>query len=177
MSSVPPATLDRLASLDWIEAAENVCLVGPAGTGKSHLLIGLGRAAVEAGRSVRYFSAEELVEALYAGVENNSVGRLISDVLQNDVIVIDDLGFALLDERGAQLLLRFVAAAYERRSLLVASHLPLDVWAASLSSPATGASLVDRLLHHALVVVTEGESFRVREAEVPQQEGPPAAAA
>jgi predicted RND superfamily exporter protein/DNA replication protein DnaC len=163
-SSVPAATVADLAGLGWVDAAENVCLIGPSGTGKSHLLIGLANAAVTAGHSVRYFSAEELVEALHAGLQDNSVGRVINELLENDVIVIDDLGFAMLDERGTQLLFRFVAAAYERRSLLVASQVPLDRWAASLSSPDTGASLVERLLHHAVVVTTEGESFRVREA-------------
>ncbi len=164
MSSVPAGTVADLAGLGWLDAAENVCLIGPAGTGKSHLLIGLADAAVAAGRSARYFSAEELVETLHGGLQDNSVGRVINELLANDVIVIDDLGFAMLDERGTQLLFRFVAAAYERRSLLVASQVPLDRWAASLSSPDTGASLVERLLHHAVVVTTEGESFRVRES-------------
>ena len=68
-SSIPPATLDYLASLEWIRAAENVCLIGPAGTGKSHTLIALGIAAVEAGHRVRYFTAAELVETLYRGLD------------------------------------------------------------------------------------------------------------
>ena len=68
-SSIPPATFDYLASLEWIRAAENVCLIGPAGTGKSHTLIALGIAAVEAGHRVRYFTAAELVETLYRGLD------------------------------------------------------------------------------------------------------------
>ena len=68
-SSIPPATLDYLASLEWIRAAENVCLIGPAGTGKSHTLIALGIAAVDAGHRVRYFTAAELVETLYRGLD------------------------------------------------------------------------------------------------------------
>ena len=68
-SSIPPATLDYLASLEWIRAAEHVCLIGPAGTGKSHTLIALGIAAVEAGHRVRYFTAAELVETLYRGLD------------------------------------------------------------------------------------------------------------
>ena len=74
-SSIPPATFDYLASLEWVRAAENVCLIGPAGTGKSHILVALGIAAVEAGHRVRYFTAAELVETLYRGLADNSVGR------------------------------------------------------------------------------------------------------
>ena len=116
-SSVPAATFDYLASLEWIRAAENLCLIGPAGTGKSHILVALGLAAVEAGHRVRYFTAAELVETLYRGLADNSVGRVIDTLLRNDLVIVDELGFAPLDDTGAQLLFRFVAAAYERRAL------------------------------------------------------------
>src|SRR5437899_4925995 len=114
VSSVPKATFDYLGSLEWIEAKENPCLLGPAGTGKSHLLVALGHAAVDAGHRVRYFTAAELVETLYRGLADNSVGRVIEGVLNADLILIDEIGFAPLDEHGAQLFFRLVAAAYAR---------------------------------------------------------------
>ena len=163
-SSVPQATFDYLASLEWIRAVENVCLVGPAGTGKSHLLVGLGLAAVEAGSRVRYFTAADLVEALYGGLADNSVGRVIDGLLRADLIIVDELGFAPLDETGTQLLFRFVAAAYEHRSLGIASHWPFEQWGRFIPEHTTAVSLLDRLLHHATVVVTDGESFRMKEA-------------
>jgi len=89
VSSVPAATLAYLASLEWIRARENLCLVGPAGTGKSHLLVALGAAAVQAGHKVRYFTAAELAETLYRGLADNSVGRVIDTLLRNDLIIID----------------------------------------------------------------------------------------
>jgi DNA replication protein DnaC len=163
-SSVPQATFDYLASLEWVRAAENLCLVGPAGTGKSHLLVALGHAAVTAGHKVRYLTAAELVETLYQGLADNSVGRLLDRLLRHDLIVVDEIGFAPLDPTGTQLLFRFVAAAYERRSLAIASHWPFDQWGRFLPEHITAVSMLDRLLHHATVVVTEGESFRMREA-------------
>jgi DNA replication protein DnaC len=163
-SSVPQATFDYLAGLEWIRAKENSLLVGPAGTGKSHLLIALGYAAVEAGQRVRYFSAADLVETLYRGLADNSVGRVIDSVLRADLVLLDELGFAPLDATGGQLLFRFVAAAYERRSLGLASHWPFNEWGHFLPDQTTAVSLIDRLLHHAVVVVTAGESFRMREA-------------
>ena len=164
MSSIPKATFDYLGSLEWIRAKENLCLLGPAGTGKSHLLVALGVAAVEAGHRVRYFTAAELVETLYRGLADNSVGRVIDTLLRNELLIVDELGFAPLDDTGAQLLFRFVAAAYERRALGIASHWPFESWGRFLPEHTTAVSMLDRLLHHANVVITEGESVRMRQA-------------
>ena len=164
-SSLKRATFDYLVSLEWIAARENLCLVGPAGTGKSHLLVALGHQAVAEGRRVRYFSAAELVETLYRGLADNSVGRVIESVLRADLVLIDEIGFAPMDDTGAQLFFRLVAAAYERRSLGIASHRPFEDWGRFLPEHTTAVSLLDRLLHHSVVVLTEGESFRMRESK------------
>jgi DNA replication protein DnaC len=163
-SSVPAATFDYLGSLEWIRATENICLIGPAGTGKSHLLVALGHTAVENGHRVRYFTAAELVETLYRGLADNSVGRVIDTVLRNDLILIDELGFAPLDDTGAQLLFRFVAAAYERRSIGIGSHWPFESWGRFLPEHTTAVSMLDRLLHHCHTVVTDGDSYRMKQA-------------
>jgi DNA replication protein DnaC len=163
-SSIPQATFDYLASLEWIRGKENACFIGPAGTGKSHVLVALGVAAVEAGHKVRYFTAAELVETLYRALADNSVGRMIENLLRNDLIICDELGFAPLDDTGAQLLFRFVAAAYERRSLGIGSHWPFESWGRFLPEHTTAVSLLDRLLHHCHVVVTDGDSYRMKQA-------------
>ena len=163
-SSIPAQTWSYLGSLEWITAKENVTLIGPAGTGKSHTLIALGHAAVQTGLKVRYFTAAELVENLYRGLADNSVGRLIETVLRNDLIIVDEVGFAPLDSTGSQLLFRLVAAAYERRSLAIASHWPFEEWGRFLPEHSTAVSLLDRLLHHNNVVATDGESYRMKEA-------------
>jgi DNA replication protein DnaC len=163
-SSIPKPTFDYLASLEWIRAAENTCLIGPAGTGKSHVLVAIGVAAVEAGHRVRYFTAADLVDTLYRGLADNSVGRVIDTLLRHDLIICDELGFAPLDDTGAQLLFRFVAAAYERRSLGIGSHWPFESWGRFLPEHTTAVSMLDRLLHHCHVVVTDGDSFRMKQA-------------
>ncbi len=163
-SSVKATTFDYLSSLEWVRAKENLCLVGPAGTGKSHLLIALGHAAIEASFRVRYFTAVDLVETLYRGLADNSVGRVLEGILKADLILIDEIGFAPMDHTGAQLFFRLVSAAYERRSLGVASHSPFEEWGRFLPDHSTAVSLLDRLLHHNVLVVTEGESFRMKKA-------------
>jgi DNA replication protein DnaC len=163
-SSIPKATFDYLASLEWIRAAENCCLIGPAGTGKSHVLVALGVAAVDAGHKVRYFTAAELVETLYRALADNSVGRVIENLLRNDLVLVDELGFAPLDDTGAQLLFRCVAAAYERRALGIGSHWPFESWGRFLPEHTTAVSMLDRLLHHCHVVITDGDSYRMKQA-------------
>ncbi len=161
---MPAATYDYLASLEWVRAAENVCLIGPAGTGKSHLLVALGHAAIANGHRVRYFTAADLVETLYRALADNSVGKTIDTLLRNDLILLDELGFAPLDDTGAQPLLRFIAAGYERRSLGVASHWPFESWGRFLPEHTTAVSMLDRLLHHCHTVVTDGDSYRMKQA-------------
>jgi len=119
---------------------------------------------VHAGLRVRYFAAADLVETLYRGLADNSVGKVIDGPLRAVLVLLDELGFAPLDLTGTQLLFRFIAAAYERRALGVASYWPFDQWGRFLPEPTTATSMIDRLLHHSVVVVTEGESFRLREA-------------
>jgi len=83
-----------VASLEWLRARDNLCLIGPAGTGKSHLLVAAGQAAVLAGHKVKYLIAADLVETLYRGVADNTVGKVIDGLLRYDAIFIDELGFA-----------------------------------------------------------------------------------
>jgi DNA replication protein DnaC len=118
----------------------------------------------EPGTRVRYFTAAELVETLYRALADNSVGRVIDTLLCNDLIIIDELGFAPLDDTGAQLLFRFVAAAYERRSPGTGSRWPFESWGRFLPEHTTAVSLLDRLLHHCRTVVTDGDSYRMKQA-------------
>jgi DNA replication protein DnaC len=161
-SSFPQTSYDYLVTLEWITKAENLCLVGPAGTGKTHMLIALGHHAINAGRKVRYFTAVDLIEHLYRAVADNTVGKTIEQLCRNDLLIIDEIGFAPLDHTSTQLLFRIVAAAYERRSLAIGSHHPFEQWGRFLPDQATGTSLLDRLCHHAQIITTNGDSYRLK---------------
>jgi DNA replication protein DnaC len=97
-SSVTQATFDYLTSLEWVRGQQNLAIIGPPGTGKSHLLIGCGHAAVDAGFKVRYFTAADLIETLYRGLADNTVGKIIDTLLRADVVILDEIGFAPLDD-------------------------------------------------------------------------------
>jgi DNA replication protein DnaC len=160
----PAPALDYLATLEWITARENLCLAGPAGTGKSHVLAAVGISAVHAGHKARYFTAAGLIGTLYRGPAGNSAGRVIDTLLRNDLILIGAAGFAPLNDTSAQLLSRFVSAACQRRSPGIGSHWPFGPWGRFLPEHTTAVSLPDRLLHHANIVVTAGDSLRMRQA-------------
>ncbi|CAN5506814.1 hypothetical protein BH09ACT7_BH09ACT7_57810 [soil metagenome] len=164
-SSIQPKVFDYLSSLEWIRTQQNLAIVGPAGTGKSHTLIGLGVAAIHAGHKVRYFTAADLVDTLYRGLADNTVGKIIESLLRVDLIILDELGFAPLDDTATQLLFRLVAGAYERRSLAIGSHWPFQEWGRFLPEQTTAVSILDRLLHHATVVITDGQSYRMKDAQ------------
>ncbi|MGZ6639255.1 MAG: IS21-like element helper ATPase IstB [Solirubrobacteraceae bacterium] len=162
-SSLPRATFEFLASLEWLDHKDNLCLAGPAGVGKSHLAQALGRAAIAAGRKVRFFQADQLIEALYRGLDN-TVAKLIERLLRHDFIVIDDLGFTALDRVAADHLFRFIAAAYEQRSVAITTNVEFERWTQFLPDAATATAILDRFLHHCHVIALDGESFRLREA-------------
>jgi DNA replication protein DnaC len=163
-SELPRATFEFLRSLEWLERNDNLCLAGPAGTGKSHLAEALGRAACQAGHRVMFFAADELVEALYRGLADNTFGKLIGGLLRNDLVIVDDLGFTTMDRVAAEHLFRFVSAAYEKRSLIVSTNVEFERWTRFLPDETVATAILDRLLHHCHVVRLQGESFRLREA-------------
>ena len=103
----------------------------------------------------------DLIEHLYRAVADNTVGKTIEQLCRNDLIIIDEIGFAPLDHNGAQLLFRMVAAAYERRSLAIGSHSPFEQWGRVLPDQASGTSLLDRLCHHAHIITPTGDSYRL----------------
>jgi len=166
----PGPTLDYLATLEWIAATENLLPGRPGRNGQEHVLVALGVAAVHAGHKVRYFTAADLTEALYRGLADNSVGRIIENLLRNDLVLVDEVGFAPLDDTGAQLLFRFVSAP-TNAARSASPALAIRVLGRFLPEHTTAVSLLDRLLHHANVVVTAGDSYRMRQAR-PEEEHP-----
>jgi DNA replication protein DnaC len=162
-SSISGPTQDGLANLEWITRHENLVVCGPSGTGKSHFCEALGHRAVDAGASVSWLSIEELGGLIRRYRVDDSVARGLAPLLRADLVIVDDIGLLPVSTDAAEGLYRLVDAAYERRSIAVSSNLHPSGFDELM--PATIATaLVDRLMHHAHVVVTSGESLRLSDA-------------
>ncbi|WP_230493353.1 ATP-binding protein [Mycobacterium intracellulare] len=170
-STWPPPPSSRrysthLSNLEWIRAQQNLAIIGPAGTGKSHTLIGFGDPQRSTpGTRWRYFTRRRPHRNPLRGLADNTVGKIIESLLRVDLIILDELGFGPLDDTGTQLLFRLIAGAYERRSLAIGSHWPFEQWGHFLPEQTTAVSILDRLLHHATVVITDGDSYRMKDAK------------
>ena len=162
-SSIPAATQSALAGLEWISRAENLAIAGPSGTGKTHFVEALAHNVIDAGMRVSWFTLESLTAAINRAGADNSVNKVITRITRAELIVIDDIGMLPSGQAAAEAFYRLVDATYERRSLAVTSNLhPAGFDTIMPKTLATAA--VDRLLHHAHVIVTEGTSLRLTEA-------------
>lgn len=162
-SSIPLPTQQALRTLEWISRKENVVVCGPSGTGKTFFLEALGQQVVEAGMRVAWFRLEDLGALMRAHRADDSVTRVVSRILRADLIVIDDIGLLPVGTDAAEGLYRLVDAAYEKRSIAVSSNLHPSAFD-ELMPKTLATATVDRLLHHAHICQTAGESIRLTEA-------------
>jgi DNA replication protein DnaC len=163
LSSIPAATQQALRTLEWVTRHENLVVCGPSGTGKSMFLEALGQTAVDAGRRVAWFSLETLGVLVRRHRADDSVTKALTRILRADLIVVDDIGLLPVTGDAAEGLYRLVDAAYEKRSLAISSNLHPSGFDEIMPKTIAGAT-VDRLLHHAHLCVTQGDSVRLAQA-------------
>jgi DNA replication protein DnaC len=162
-SSIPAPTQSALRALEWIGRAENLAVAGPSGTGKSHFVEALAHAVIDAGMRVSWFTLESLTLAVGRAKVDASVPRLVARICRAELIVIDDIGMLPAGQEAAEAFYRVVDAAYERRSVAVTSNLHPSGFDTIMPKTLATAT-VDRLMHHAHMVITEGGSLRLAEA-------------
>ncbi len=162
-SSIPSATQRALKTLEWVTRAENVVVAGPQGTGKSHLLEAIGHHAVDQGLSVAWFSVEDLGTIIRRHRVDDTVSKAFAALSSTALTVIDDIGLLPISADAAEGLYRLVDASYERRSLALSTNLHPSGFD-QLMDKTIASALVDRLMHHAHVVVTDGQSVRLEDA-------------
>ncbi len=162
-SSIPAPTQQSLRTLEWIGRKENVVVCGPSGTWKTFFLEALGQQAVEAGMRVAWFRLEDLGALVRAHRSDDSVSRVVARILRADLVVVDDIGLLEVGADAAEGLYRLVDAAYEKRSIAVSSNLHPAGFDALMPKTLATAT-VDRLLHHAHVCQTSGDSIRLKQA-------------
>ena len=154
----------ELTRCDWITRRSNVCLVGQPGTGKTHLAVSMGMAAVRAGLKVRFFTAASLVNQLEEKQQSHQLDRFLSQLDRADLLICDELGYLSFSRAGAELLFQVFADRYERRSLLITSNLAFSEWGQIFQGERMTAALLDRLTHHCEIFEMNGESYRFRES-------------
>lgn len=159
-----PLMLELVAG-EYLDRRENVLLVGPSGTGKSHLATSLGMAACAQGRKVRFFRVTELITLLLEAKEERVLLRLRQQLIRLDLLILDELGYVPASKAGAELLFDVIATAYERYSLIVTTNLPFENWTEVLGSERLTGAALDRLTHRCHILETTGESYRLQDAK------------
>ncbi len=155
------AQLAALAAGAWINAGEPVVALGDSGTGKTHLLIGLGLAACEQGRRVRYATTAALVNELAEAADQRQLSRVVSRYGRLDLLLLDELGYVQIDPRGAELLFQIITEREERASIAIGTNLPFSEWGTVFPDPRLVAAIVDRVTFNAHILETGTQSYRL----------------
>jgi len=163
-SPIPKPTQQALRTLEWLGRAENLCICGPSGTGKSHLAEALGHLAIDRGKTVAWHTLESLTALQHRHRADNSITKAINRLIRVDLIIIDDIGMLPVGPDAAEALFRVVDAAYEKRSIALTSNIH-PAGFDELMPKTLATATVDRLLHHAHILLTDGsDSYRLAQA-------------
>lgn len=152
-----------LAELSFIDRGEVVHLLGPPGTGKSHLAVALGVEAVKAGKSVYFATLAEIIDTLSKAEREGKLAQRIAFIARPALLIIDEVGYLPVQKGGANLFFQLVNARYERGAVILTSNRGFSEWGEVFGDTVVAAALLDRLLHHAIVIEIAGNSYRLRE--------------
>ena len=159
----------ELARCAFVERRENVIALGPSGTGKTHVALGLGLAACQKGLKVRFATAAALVHELIEARDERRLQRTQKSLASQELLIIDELGFLPLSKTGAELLFEVISQRYERGSIIITSNLPFDEWTEVFGTERLTGAILDRLTHHVHILEMNGPSYRLAQSRSRQQ--------
>lgn len=163
--SINRQTIYHLGACEFIRKKENIALIGPPGTGKTHLAIALGVKAVVQGYSVLFVTLNDMLEDLYMSRADNSLIQRLKKYTQCDLLIIDELGLRKLNQTSVDDFYEVIAKRYEQRSTVITSNKTFEEWGKILFDPVLATAILDRFVHHCNFIVINGESYRMRERE------------
>jgi DNA replication protein DnaC len=161
-TSVKRQVIAHLAQLDFLAEAQNIVFLGPPGTGKTHLSIALAVQAARRGHRVAFATAHQWVNRLGAAKRAGRLDEELERLGRLGLLVVDEVGYIPFDPEAAALFFALISSRYERRSMIVSSNKTFSAWAEIFGDPVAVAAMVDRLVHHAEVIVLKGDSYRLR---------------
>ena len=165
LPSLNKALVLELARSEYVSRRDNIIAVGNSGTGKTHIVLGLGLAACQKGLSVGFTTAAALVHELIEARDEKRLLRLQRQLATYKLLIIDELGYVPFSQTGAELLFEVFSRRYERGSTIVSSNLPFDEWTGVFASERLTGALLDRLTHHVHILEMNGDSYRLKQSK------------